>query len=775
MDWIIPLEQAASDVGAAGGKGANLGALIEAGLPVPQGWVITTAAYQQFNQQNGVFATIEAIGAQIDLEDPASAQKAASRIADQLNNIQLPDNLSAAIREAYEGLGGMPVAVRSSVVSEDPNSTFCGQGDTFLNVLGDEALLKAVKSCWISLWSEQAVIARARRSIAAREVTMAVVVQKMFRADISGVIMTVNVDTFNPDEMVIRAARGFGEAVLHGQVIPQEVIFNRYSRTISRQSNLGQLAILPDQALELVRIGERIEQHFGCHQTIEWAWDEDTFCVLQSHPITVAIPPRVRWESPHAGITYTRQGLMELLPHPVSTLFETCGLPALEGGILAYQTHLEETETTVSGSFETIHGFVYQRENAHGGLNHLLALPRMRRATEHAIDHWEQEALPKYQLEVQILTADPGDLSARELADRIVSLAEAGGRYWAVVLEMMAPLEQAEQRFRTLYARLAKDGDPHYSTFLRGLETRYLQAERDFDRFNESFGHVIYELDFSHPLTGEDMSAWEVTRSAGINVGAITQERFLRYYGERIAAEEQMRARLSGWQRRMFGPVLNDAQQAVKAREDALFELGLAWVPLRKYAFELGQRLTAAGALQEAGQIFWLHRSELFVLAAALEEGKDRVVSQVAKVQNRAAVSSAAYDLQSPMRIPEKAENKLPEKGSLIFGRGVGPGQVTGTARLLTQSKDIQKLQPGDIIVAAAIPPAWTPLFLVAAGAVTDLGGDHSPSSRAACLDGLPMVMEAGYATRVIQDGDMITVDGDSGIVTIGENASLQS
>jgi rifampicin phosphotransferase len=770
MDWIIPLEKAASEVGAAGGKGANLGALIEAGLPVPQGWVITTTAYDQF-----MLPKIEAIIAEVDGNDPDRAKKAVGLIANQINNIQFPEDFSAAIREAYEGLGGVPVAVRSSVVSKDPDSPYGGQGDTFLNVLGDEALLKAVKSCWLSLWSEDALVARALRRIFLREASMAVVVQKMFRADVSGVIMTVNVDTLNPDEMVIRAARGFGEAVLRGQVVPQEIIFNRHSRTISRQSNLGSLVIMPDQALELVRIGERIEQHFGCHQTIEWAWDEDTFSILQSHSIPVAIPPRIRWESPHPGMTYTRHGLLELLPHPVSTLFETCGLPALEQGILAYQTHFGGAETPVTGSFETIHGFVYQRENVHGGLNHLLALPRMRRAAEHAIEHWEQEALPKYQLEVQILNADPVELPARELANRIVSLAEAGGRYWAVVMEMMAPLEQAEQRFRTLYARLAQNGDPHYSTFLRGLETRYLQAERkffgqDLDKFNESFGHAIYELDFAHPLASEDMSAWEVTRSAGKDIGSITQERFLRYYRERVAAEEQMRARLSGWQRRMFGPALNDAQQAVKAREDALYELGLAWVPLRKYAFELGQRLTAAGALQEAGQIYWLQRNELFVLATALEEGKDQVASQVAKVHNRAAVSIAAYDLQSPMQVPEKVEHQVPDKGTEISGRGIGPGQVTGTACLLTQWKDIKKLQPGDIVVAAAIPPAWTPLFLVAAGAVIEQGGDHSTSSRSACLAGLPMVVQVENATLILQDGDVITVDGDSGLVMIQKN-----
>jgi rifampicin phosphotransferase len=772
MDWIISLEDAVSDVGTAGGKGANLGALIEAGLPVPHGCVLTTAAYDEFIRRSGQRPAIEAAAASVTAADPARAEHAASEIAARLAESAFPDEIVAAIRNAYEAMDGVPVAVRSSAaMDEDPTIPFEGQGDTMLNVLGAEALLKAVRACWTSLWSAKAMAYRARRGVSMEETSMAVIIQRMFRADTSGVLMTANLESLNADEMVIRAVRGFGGAVLHGQIMPQEIIFDRYSRSITRQSTPGKLVLMPDQAMELVRLGERIEYHFGCHQTIEWAWDEDTFCILQSRPIAVQIPPRIRWEPPHPGMTYTRQGLMELLPDPVSTLFETCGLPALEQGILGYYTHLGEAETSSHGTFETINGFVFQREHGPGRLNYLLSLPKMKRASEHAIDHWEHEARPHYQQEVELLVCDPQSLSPRQLTERITSLALAGGRYWAVVTEMLAPLEQAEQRFRALYTRLAKPDDPDAAVFLRGLELKSLQAERiflaaratDLDAFNHEYGCAIYTLDFAAPLSGEDQSAWQAAVRAAQNGGTSAHERFLRLYGERITAEDHLQARLTGWQRRMFGPTLNAAQRAVQAREDALFELGLAWLPLRRFARELGKRMVAAGALQQPDQIFWLRRSELFVLAAALEEGKERVVSQAAKVLARQAACEAAQGLDSPLSVPQRERPAAIDFNRTLVGKGIGPGKITARARVLRNSGDFEKLQPGEIIVAASIPPAWTPLFALAGGVVTDLGGAHSYCSRAACVSGLPMIMETVHATRLIQDGNLITLDGDEG------------
>jgi rifampicin phosphotransferase len=777
MDWIIPLEEAAADIGTAGSKGANLGTLIEAGLPVAHGFVLTTAAYREFFGAGDLMPAIQSAAAGVDPDDPASAERAAGEIAARMSAAEMPAGMRAAIAAAYEAMQGVPVAVRSSIVTqEEPDQVFYGQGETVLNVLGQEAVIQAVRACWESLWSAPALIFRAGRAIPPQTASMAVVIQRMFRADISGVIMTVNAETRNPDEMVIRAAHGFGDAVLHGKVIPQEIVFNRYSRSITRQSSPGRLVILPDQALELARLGERIEHYFDCPQSIEWAWDEDTFCILQSRAIQVQIPPRIRWDPPHSGITYTRQGMVELLPRPVCTLFETCGLPELEGGILNYYTHLGETDTNTAGSFETIHGFVYRQE-ARGKFANLLALPRLRRAAEHANDHWEKEALVQYQQAVAEGNADPQALSPRELAQRITRLAQAAGRYWAVVNEMMAPLDQAEGRFRMLYARLAKTGDPDVSVFLCGLETRALQAERvflaaaggDLDAFLTKFGCAIYNLDFGQPLAGEDLSAWETARAAGALASA--QERFLRLYGERITAEEHMQARLSGWQRRIFGPALNEAQRAVKAREDALFELGLAWRPLRLLAFELGRRLVEVGALQEPEHVFWLRRNELFVLAAALDEGKAHLMSQTAKVLARQAARQVAPDIEAPFTIPvnERQAVSDPLPSGEIKGQGISPGMVTGRARILRDSTDFAKLEKGDIIVAVAIPPAWTPLFTLAAGAVLDRGGAISCSSRTACLAGLPLVVETGSATHLIPDGATITVDGQEGVVIIGK------
>ncbi|MEN4042345.1 MAG: PEP/pyruvate-binding domain-containing protein [Anaerolineaceae bacterium] len=776
MDWIIPIAKAAADFEAAGSKGANLGMLVEAGLPVPPGFVLTTAAYDAFIRRNELQAKLAAAAAAVHPDRPASAEQSSAQIAAYLRTAAFPGELVAAIREAYDGLGGVPVAARSSIVTQDDITLpFYGQGETILNVLGAEMLLDAIRACWISLWSAPAQLLRAGRGIPPGAASMAVVVQRMFRTEVSGVIMTVNVQTRNPDEMVIRAAR-------RAQASPQEIIFNRYSRSITRQSTPGQLVILPDQAVELARLGERIESHFGCHQEIEWAWDEDTFCILQSCPIAVQIAPRIRWHPPQAGSTYSRLGMLELLPDPVSTLFESIGLPAFVHGRLEYAAHLGENEHAAVESLETINGYVYRQENPRGGLVNFLPRPWARHATENAIDLWEKEVRPQYRQEVQNLSEDAQPLPARELVNRITGLAQAGGRYWAVVFEMMPHLEQAEERFRTQYARLAREGFPPVTAFLGGLETLPLQAERAFaaacaaepEEFPTECGSLLYSLDFSRPLAGEDRSAWRIARQAIDQGKPGAQPRFMQRYHARIQSEEQMRASLSGWQRRMFAPALNAAQRAIQAREDALYELGLAWAPLRRYALELGRRLVAAQALHEPDQVFWLRRNELAVLAAGLDEGKQQMLSQSARVQARRMACEAVAGAAVPLRIPQREQPAGEEQSDApaarvaeISGRGISPGKVMGKARVLRGSADFVRLQAGDVIIASAFPPAWTTLLILAGGVVLDLGGAHSLSSRAALLAGLPMVIETGNATRLIRDGEAIELDGDEGIVHI--------
>ncbi|HLU53963.1 MAG TPA: PEP/pyruvate-binding domain-containing protein [Pseudonocardia sp.] len=275
-----------------GGKAANLGELIAAGFPVPPGFVVTTAAYRR-------------VAAALEVPDPARAREV-------LANAEPPPEVDRAVRVAYTALGdGVPVAVRSSATAEDlPWASFAGQQDTFLNVVGADAVLDAVRRCWASLWTDRAVSYRETQGIDHRAVEIAVVVQRMVEARVAGVLFTADPVTGTRGRTVIDAAPGLGEAVVSGAVNPDHVVVDAEGVHVTPGDKAVQVRPLPgggvehvpvaaaeepclteEQATALAAIGRRVEAHFGAPQDVEWAIDADGEPWLtQARPITTLHP-----------------------------------------------------------------------------------------------------------------------------------------------------------------------------------------------------------------------------------------------------------------------------------------------------------------------------------------------------------------------------------------------------------------------------------------------------------------------------------------------------
>jgi len=213
---VIPLEALGRDaIERGGGKGANLGELIAAGLPVPPGFCVTTAAYWHTVAATGLAVEIDSALHDVRPDDPASAERAAARIAVLFQELQLPEDLGEEILRAYRTLGMPPVAVRSSATAEDlPGASFAGQHATSLNVRGADELLDAVRHCWASLWSARAIAYRERRGLRHDRIAIAVVVQRLIAAEVSGVLFTANPVNGARDEIIVNAALGLGEAVV---------------------------------------------------------------------------------------------------------------------------------------------------------------------------------------------------------------------------------------------------------------------------------------------------------------------------------------------------------------------------------------------------------------------------------------------------------------------------------------------------------------------------------------------------------------------------------
>jgi rifampicin phosphotransferase len=309
---ILPFSDLDGDaLPVAGGKAANLGELVRAGFPVPAGFCVSTAAYDLVAADAGLESTLAALAA-VDAEDTGRLAELAAEARGRLSEASVPDVLCRAIAEAYGELGdGVPVAVRSSATAEDlPGASFAGQQDTYLNVVGVESVLDAVRRCWASLWTDRAVSYRATNGIDPRGVSLAVVVQRMIDASVAGVLFTANPVTGKRHQAVIDASPGLGEAVVSGAVNPDhfvadaatgEIVERRLgdkrvavvagsgggTERVELAAGEAEASLSDDQILDLARLGARVEGHYGTPQDTEWAINgEGGIWLLQARPIT---------------------------------------------------------------------------------------------------------------------------------------------------------------------------------------------------------------------------------------------------------------------------------------------------------------------------------------------------------------------------------------------------------------------------------------------------------------------------------------------------------
>jgi phosphohistidine swiveling domain-containing protein len=282
-----------------GGKALNLGRLMAAGLPVPPGFCLSTAAYRQAAPPG-----LAALAAHLDgagPEKPPAGEELGelARLArEMIVTAPIPHEVDAAVRTAYAAMGpGAAVAVRSSATAEDlPLTSFAGQQDSFLDVVGADSVVQAVRRCWASLWTERAVAYRSSNGVSHRDVGLAVVIQDVVHATAAGVLFTANPVTGTRTETVIDAGAGPGQAVVSGAVNPEHFVVDTASGQVLLRTPgakvPGRRPALPDARIrELTALGDTVQRLFGTPQDIEWVIDRDgKLWLTQSRPITTLYP-----------------------------------------------------------------------------------------------------------------------------------------------------------------------------------------------------------------------------------------------------------------------------------------------------------------------------------------------------------------------------------------------------------------------------------------------------------------------------------------------------
>jgi pyruvate,water dikinase len=390
----------------------------------------------------------------------------------------------------------------------------------------------------------------------------------------------------------------------------------------------------------------------------------------------------------------------------------------------------------------------------------------------------------------------------------------------------------SEALFTATYNRLAKrKGDPPSLTFLLGFDSTPIQAEKslydlalwaraqpalagylthtaggeiavafrartapieDAEAWREftrrfaghlnRFGHAVYDLDFAKSLPGDDPAPLLAALKYFLTGQARNpHERQAAAATAREQATRSLLARLRGLRLRWFRWLVAATQRYAPLREDALADVGLGWPVLRRIFREAGQRLVAAGALAGWDDVYWLQWNELVEAARALDAGQPAHDYRGAAAERRATwereravTPPVGLPLDRGMRFlgidfsrwaPARTGQAA---GFTIRGIGASPGSVTGSARVIHGPGEFHEMRPGDILVTKITTPAWTPLFALAAGVVTDVGGPLSHGSIVAREYHIPAVLGTGVATERIRSGQPVAVDGDAGIVTLG-------
>ncbi|MDQ6753349.1 MAG: PEP-utilizing enzyme [Actinomycetota bacterium] len=330
---------------AVGGKAANLGEMISAGLPVPGGFAVTTPGYLRMAAAAGLDAVVHQL-AGIAGADTAALAGAAAHARSLVLAAPESAELTAAVRTAYAELGrDVPVAVRSSATAEDLEfASFAGQQDTYLNVVGIEAVLDAVRRCWASLWTDRALIYRTLHGVDNSTVALAVVVQKMVDVSVAGVMFTANPVTGNRAETVIDASPGLGEAVVSGIVNPDhfvvrtdtsEIVARRLggkglliralpgggTERLERTTTEDRACLTGGQIRALAQLGHRVQNHFGAPQDLEWAIDDSgSLWLTQSRPITTLYPLPARAPAGPEPRAYLCFSLAQGLTRPLTPM-----------------------------------------------------------------------------------------------------------------------------------------------------------------------------------------------------------------------------------------------------------------------------------------------------------------------------------------------------------------------------------------------------------------------------------------------------------------------
>lgn len=876
-----------TESGQVGGKGANLGELTQAGLPVPPGFCVVSAAYQVYLKATQLDQVIEAVLAEINVDDLEDVRRKSARIRDQIMSQPMLSSISQEVIDCYQRLelknqellpAQVALAVRSSATAEDQaNASFAGQLETYLNIKGGDALLEHIRKCWASLWTERVVTYIAKQGIDHRSVSMSVVVQTMVPTEISGILFTANPVTGNRKEAVLNASWGLGEAIVSGLVSPDTVVVRKSDgQILSRQISDKLLmieyatdggteeievpiqrrnspALSDEQVKALVELGNRIEAHYGKPQDIEWGYYRGKWYLLQSRPITTL---SLYEDTKYPEGNFNRSMFIDIFPDPISPVFlsviehlfkdmldftfRTLGFTPPENiqaiGIFYNQAYFNQDYIAATLQplppavrepliAQIVNPFGHEEEATHVELSRAY-LGMAARILRFMIRFPQQlpELLADYHKEIakaeafpyesasevkiaQLIYELPFEHASKLLNNDFLMIAVIGRtyrllgailkRYYGgdtdeVVAKLISGVTgnvtmETNKRLWDL-AQIAKSSQK-VSALIREYDYQAcrpilerLQEGRVFlkslDKFLLEFGHREVRMDILDPTWRDDPEpVFSFIRSYLDADEARSPHR----QQERLIKEREQMTNfvIKDIEKSLFGRlllapvfkwVLKQTQIHTRERDTMHFEMTRIFPPLRRMFIELGSRWTASGLLEYEEDIFFLKLEEIQAMAESPRPMREVVAARKDEYhQNQRRpwpniIHNGEEIYTAELEIEET-------QSSVLKGVPGSPGRVAGMSRIIQGPEEFSLLKKGEILVAPITNPVWTPLFAIAGGVVTEVGGILSHGAIVAREYGIPAVMSVAGATKRLRDGQRITIDGNKGLVQLETEA----
>ncbi|MDL5045321.1 PEP/pyruvate-binding domain-containing protein [Oscillatoria amoena NRMC-F 0135] len=801
-NWIVPLGEC-RNAARVGGKAVNLGELIRAGFNVPDGFVITTDAYERARSPDGL---------------PSAA-------------------LVSEIRRAYVGIGAARVAVRSSATAEDlPTASMAGQYETFLDVQDEPGLLARIQDCWNSIHSPRTRAYLDEHGLQPEQVRMAVVVQRLVPATVAGVAFSIDPRSGRQDRIVIEASWGLGESVVSGSVQPDTLVLARddgrvVEAGIAVNASGGRACLTSPQVHHIWKMVRRIESHFGSPQDIEWAFDGQRLFILQSRAITTpccidrgALIHDIQLELgsmlDRGQGPWVLHNLAETLPHPTpltwsimrrflsgeggfGNLYRMVGFEPgprvrdagiadliagriymdlsrspdlfMDGFPFAYDTAKIISDPNAGQAPPTMPTGTFARR-----LRAQQLLQRVDRRLDELAGTWltvlESNLVPEFerwvraQEQIDLAVLSTGSLLALwpQWHDRVMQ--EFGPQ--SLLPSMIVGHLQAKLH-SLLEEHLWNESTPaaiqHFSAgssadkTLEANEALYQvgTGELEVSAWLETFGHrAPNELELAAPRWQERPD--DVIRlAAQLKSGARPAARHAIQHSASDAARTQLRALLPKRDHRSFDLLVDRLQQYLPYRESGKFHWMRGYALLRKWAVEAGRRLGVGD------DVAFLTETELL---AAVKLG----YAPMTLIEQRRDHHATMTQFPAPTWIDRASMASIgsatlpPAPADAMRGFAISPGRGNGTVCIATAPTDTIHPSQGYVLVCRSTDPSWTPLFVNAAALVFEVGGSLSHGSIVAREMGVPAVVVPN-ATQLLRSGQQVTVDGDRGLVITDE------